>query len=266
MRNIIRRSVLILPCLLAALTFPAFAAERQPADYTDPVTGMEFMAIPGGTFLMGNVEDDNAKPVHEVTIKPFLLGRFEVTFEQYAKFCSSTGRLIPSDSGWGMANRPVINVTHQDAVDFTKWLSEKTGKTFRLPSEAEWEYAARGGAATKFPWGDEIGKNQANCIGCGSEWDGRMTAPAGSFAPTSYGLYDMVGNVYEWALDAVHYDYNGAPSDGSAWMATSVNGQHRINRGGSWMRPVREMPVARRCWDGMDEKRNEVGFRVLMEK
>lgn len=120
--------------LLATLSLSAFSAERPPADDVDPVTGMEFMAVPGGTFTMGDNQDIHAQSEHLVTIRPFLLGRFEVTFEQYATFCRDTGRLIPADSGWGMKDRPVINVTWQDADDFTKWLSAKTGKTFRLPS------------------------------------------------------------------------------------------------------------------------------------
>lgn len=261
----INRVVIFSFCLLATIICPSFGSERPAADYTDSVTGMEFMAIPGGTFIMGGNDDDMMQPMHEVTVKPFLLGRFEVTFEQYTKFCSSTGRLIPSDSGWGMADRPVISVTHQDAVDFTKWLSEKTGKTFRLPSEAEWEYAARGGASTKFPWGDEIGRNRANCKGCGSEWDDRMTAPVGSFPPNGYGLYDMIGNVYEWCLDARHDSYTGAPTDGSAWTKDGVLGE-MVNRGGSWYQPIGEMAIARRCWDGGGKIRNEYGFRVLLEK
>ncbi|NJC88022.1 MAG: formylglycine-generating enzyme family protein [Desulfuromonas sp.] len=262
MRKTLFNITKILLCLLAGLTLPAFAVDRPPADYTDPVTGMEFMAIPGGTFTMGDNQDKTASPAHEVTIKPFLLGRFEVTFEQYAKFCSSTGRLIPSDSGWGMADRPVINVSWQDAVDFTKWLSEKSGKTFRLPSEAEWEYAARDGAKTQFPWGDEIGVNRANCNGCGSPWDGRMTATVGSFTPNSYSLYDMIGNVYEWCLDARHDNYLGAPADGSAWEDAKEN--FHMTRGGSWYLPPAEMTIIRRCW--ANDGRREIGFRVVLEK
>ncbi|MCM2265742.1 MAG: formylglycine-generating enzyme family protein [Desulfuromonadales bacterium] len=261
----IRYAALISLSLLVSVPTSAFSAERPPADYVDPVTDMEFMAIPGSTFVMGDKEDERSQPQHEVTIKPFLFGRFEVTFEQYAKFCSSTGRPIPSDSGWGMADRPVINVSWQDAVDFTKWLSGKSGKTFRLPSEAEWEFAARGGATTKFPWGDEIGRNIANCKECGSEWDDRMTAPVGSFAPNGYGLYDMTGNVYEWCLDARHDSYLGAPADGSVW---GQNGKSNdmIIRGGAWNQPVKELTITRRCWDRADRKKNEYGFRVLLKQ
>jgi formylglycine-generating enzyme required for sulfatase activity len=265
MLGTIFRTTILLACLLVIQPLPAPCAEYPPADYTEPVTSMEFMAVPGGTFTMGDNQDRHAQPVHTVTVRPFMLGRYEVTFEQYAKFCSSTGRLIPADGGWGMGNRPAINVSWQDAVDFTKWLSEKTGERFRLPSEAEWEYAARGGSKTKFPWGDEIGRNMANCSGCGSEWGGRGTGPVGTHAPNGYGLYDMIGNVYEWCADVYHDIYLGAPADGSAWISDAVD-DSRINRGGSWLEQVREMEITRRCWNREDTRRNEIGFRVVLER
>lgn len=264
MLKLVSRSTIITLGLLATLSLSAFSAERPPADYVDPVTGMEFMAIPGGTFMMGDDQDSTARPAHEVTVKPFLLGRYEVTYEQYAKFCTSTGRLIPSDKGWGMGKRPVVEVTWHEAVEFTKWLSEQTGKKFRLPSESEWEYAARAGVRTKYQWGDEVGNNRANCDGCGSQWDGHMTAPAGSFAPNGFGLYDMVGNVYEWCLDVQHNIYEGAPADGSAWLDGGLQ-ELRINRGGSWYRPPVESELSTRCWDTLDRERPDYGFRVAME-
>lgn len=258
------RSAAMTFCLFLALIPLALAVEQPPADHVDELTGMEFMAISGGIFTMGDDSDKYAAPAHEVTVKPFLLGRFEVTFEQYSKFCASTGRLIPFDQGWGMGNRPVIHVSHQDALDFTKWLSNKTDRNFRLPSEAEWEFAARGSSEGRFPWGDELGENNANCAGCGSEWDGRSTAPAGSFPPNGYGLHDMIGNVYEWCLDARHDNYVGAPGDGSAWTENGVRSD-MVNRGGSWFQPAEEMTISRRCWDKGERKSHEFGFRVVLE-
>ena len=108
----------------------------------------------------------------------------------------------------------MINVSWDDAQSYVAWLSRMTGKTYRLLSEAEYEYAARAGTQTVYPWGDDIGKNNANCDGCGSRWDGKQTAPVGSFAANAFGLYDMVGNVWEWAEDCYHDSYNGAPADG----------------------------------------------------
>jgi len=259
------RCLVILISLFFA-SFPVFAVEAPPADYVDKATGMEFVEIPGGTFVMGDNDDIFAKPEHEVTVQPFLIGRYEVTFGQYIVFCRETRRVIPSDNGWGMDDRPMINVSWHDAVAFTSWLSEKSGRTFRLPSEAEWEYAARGGTITPFPWGEELGVNNANCSDCGGELNGVMTAPVGTFKPNGFGLYDMIGNVYEWCLDTMSKDYNGAPVDGSAWVVSKEReSKSRINRGASWARPEKEMTVFRRCWDFAESRTSEIGFRVVLE-
>ena len=170
---------------------------------------------------MGDIygSDTSAKPPHKVTVADFYLAKYEVTFKEYDRFCTDTGRVLPDDNGWGRGNRPAINITQEDAVAYTKWLSNKTGKVFRLPSEAEWEYAARGGKSTNYWWGNDIGTNNANCLTCGSEWDRKMTAPVGSFKPNPYGLYDMQGNVYEWVLDKFHPNYDGAPTDATPWLS-----------------------------------------------
>lgn len=229
----------------------------------------DFILIEGGNFVMGDITglDRYATPPHRVSVKSFRMGRFSVTFEEYDRFCEATGRDKPSDEGWGRGTRPVINVSWYDAVDYAKWLSKETGNTFRLPSEAEWEYAARGGQSSKFPWGNEIGHALANCIGCGSQWDGRMTAPVGSFTPNGFGLYDMVGNIYEWCLDNLNEttkNYQGVPGDGTAWISREPNIK-RINRGGSYQEATNEMPVFRRCWDAPDSRSKTTGFRLLME-
>ncbi|MBW6513110.1 MAG: formylglycine-generating enzyme family protein [Desulfuromonadaceae bacterium] len=269
---IIHRSTLIFLYVCICLTSTAFAANAQPLEtYTDPTTGMQFVYIPGGTFIMGDPsgKDPFAVPAHEVTVKPFYLGKYEVTFAEYDKFARETKRDLPDDMGWGRGIRPVINVTWHDAVAFTKWLSKKTGKTFRLPSEAEWELAGRGGTTTYYYWGDNLGRSNANCDGCGSPWDDKQTAAVGSFRANPYGLYDMTGNVYEWCLDSRHRSYEGAPKDGSAWLKKgqkdSRGREFRINRGGSWFQPAREMTIYRRCWDAAEDKRAELGFRVLLE-
>ncbi len=111
----------------------------------------------------------------------------------------------------------MINVSWTDAVAYTEWLSAQLGERYRLPSEAEWEYASRAGSTKKYSWGNEIGRNRANCDGCGSQWDNRMTAPVGSFSPNAWGLHDMHGNVWEWVQDCWNSRYQGAPADGSAW-------------------------------------------------
>ncbi|MDM8566075.1 formylglycine-generating enzyme family protein [Candidatus Halobeggiatoa sp. HSG11] len=195
----------------------------------------KMVKIPAGKFQMGDIQDgggNDEKPVHWVTIKqPFFMSKYEVTFAEYDAFAEATGRKKPDDEGWGRENRPVINVSLDDAVAYTTWLSQQTGEQYRLPSEAEWEYAARAGTKTKYWWGNDIGKNKTNCNGCGSQWDGKQTAPVGSFQPNQFGLYDTVGNVWEWCADYYQNNYNNAPTDGSAWKKSS---RYRVLRGGSW--------------------------------
>lgn len=243
----------------------SFAVEN----YKEPLTGMEFVSVKGGSFVMGDISgrDRFATPAHRVTVNDFWIGKYTVTFEQYDQFCKATDRKKPNDEGWGRGQRPVINVSWNDAVAFTKWLSSKSGKTFRLPSEAEWEYAARGGTTTKYPWGNQIGHVLANCDGCGSKWDRKMTAPVGSFSPNNFGLYDTVGNVYEWTLDDLNQstkNYKGMPIDGTAWTSKDTKAK-RINRGGSYLEATNEMPVYRRCWDSPAGRSKTTGFRVVME-
>jgi formylglycine-generating enzyme required for sulfatase activity len=200
----------------------------------------EMVVVPAGEFMMGSLPSEEGRhdfesPQHRVLFaKPFAVSRFEVMFNEWDA-CVSYGDCDPrvSDAGWGRDRQPVMNVTWDDAQRYVAWLSRMTGKTYRLLSEAEWEYAARAGTQTAFSWGDRIGEGNANCNGCGSEWDGSQAAPVGSFAPNAFGLHDMHGNVWEWVEDCVHNNYNGAPEDGSAWTAGG-DCNNRIVRGGSW--------------------------------
>ena len=140
------------------------------------------------------------------------------------------------------------------------WLSGETGETYRLPSESEWEYAARRGSTAKYSWGNEIGDNRANCDGCGSRWDDRRTAPAGSFAPNDFGLYDMHGNAWEWVEDCWNASYRGAPSDGGGWRSGDC--AKRVCRGGSWVQRT-EGPPRRGPGRGSTGDRDfGLGFRV----
>ena len=132
----------------------------------------------------------------------------------------------------GRGDRPVINVSWNDAQGYVKWLSKQTKKDYRLLTEAEWEYVARAKSTTAYWWGDEVGRGNANCNGCGSEWGGKQTAPVGSFAANPFGLYDTAGNVWEWVEDCYHGTYDGAPKDGSAWKDSADC--DRVLRGGSW--------------------------------
>ena len=167
----------------------------------------------------------------------------------------------PNDRGWGRAKRPVINVSWDDIMgEYLPWLRGKTGKQYRLPTEAELEYAGRAGTPTKFAWGDEIGKSRANCEGCGSRWDNKQTAPIGSFEPNAFGLHDTHGNVWEWVADCYNGNYAGAPSDGKA--ASDALCPRRVIRGGSWIAHTRFLHSAYRGTNGGDHRSYTIGFRV----
>ena len=226
-------------------------------------SGPEMVVIPAGSFRMGCVSgvkcDDDEKPVHNVTIaRPFAVSKYELTFEEYDRFTMPTGRV--DDQGWGRGRRPVINVSWQDAQDYVRWLSGETGATYRLLTEAEWEYAARAGTSTAYNWGNQIGSGRANCQGCGSQWDKRQTAPVGSFGANGFGLHDMHGNVWEWVADCWNGSYNGAPSDGSAW--TSGDCSDRVLRGGSLYFIPRNLRSAYRLGGPSGYRDLNIGFRV----
>ena len=228
----------------------------------------EMVVVPAGKFMMGSPPNEKGRydvegPQHEVTFaNSFAVSKFEVTFDDWDA-CAAYGDCDPrvSDSGWGRGRQPVINVSWDDAQRYIAWLSSMTGKTYRLLSEAEWEYAARAGTQTAYSWGDEIGKGNANCDGCGSQWDGRQTAPVGSFAPNAFGLYDMHGNVWEWVEDCLHNDYNGAPEDGSAWTAGG-DCNNRILRGGSCISLPEYLRSAVRYGYTTVFRKYHLGFRV----
>jgi len=155
----------------------------------------------------------------------------------------------------------VVDVSWEDANEYAQWLTEQTGKPYRLPSEAEWEYAARAGTETDYWWGDEIGSNRANCPYSGSEWSGQRTAPVGSFPANPWGLHDTVGNVWEWGQNRWHGDYQGAPEDGSDWDQGSNSS--RVLRGSSWYL----IPPFARCASRFPldpgDRGNDVGFRLV---
>jgi len=156
---------------------------------------------------------------------------------------------------------PAINVSWVDAKQYVGWLSKLTGKEYRFLTEAEWEYAARAGADTRYSWGYDLGKGNANCDGCGSQWDLQQTAPVGSFSPNRLGLYDMHGNVWEWVEDSWHENYHVAPTDGSAWIRGS-DPSFRVVRGGSWRNESELVRAAVRVRRNADVRFDTLGFRV----
>ena len=252
---------------------PAVPAAADPATKVEPGSGKSFrdcpdvcpemVVVPKGEFIMGAIATDDEKPPHTVTIaRPFAVGKFAVTFAEWDACVAEGGCLTkPSDEGWGRDKRPAINVSWDDVTnEFLPWLKKKTGKPYRLLTEAEWEYAATAGTTTKYPWGDEIGKGKANCNGCGSQWDGKQTAPVGSFEPNTWGLYDMHGNVSQSVQDCNSDSYKAAPNDGSAaieWAAC-----RRVVRGGSWISYPSSLRSAHRYWGYSSNRNRDQGFRV----
>ena len=236
----------------------------------------EMVVVPAGEFTMGSPATEkgrgNEGPQHSVAIpRPFAVSKFEVTFADWDA-CVAVGGCPhedrasdhedrASDSGWGRGRQPVIGVSWDDAQAYVAWLSWMTSKTYRLLTETEWEYSARAGSQAAYSWGDEIGKGNANCNGCGSQWDNKRTAPVGSFAANAFGLHDMHGNVWEWVEDCDHENYNGAPKDGSAWIEEGECGR-RVRRGGSWNSYPRGLRAARRDTFRTYIRGYNLGFRI----
>jgi formylglycine-generating enzyme required for sulfatase activity len=238
--------------MLAAAAAPFAAPARAAEPFKDCAHCPEMVVIPAGSFTMGAARstDPEAKryegPPHTVKIARFAIGRYEVTFAEWdacvaAKGCAHR----PDDRGWGRERRPVINISWTDAREYVRWLARTTGKPYRLPSEAEWEYAARAGTTTPYWWGPALSDGQADCLVCGGTWSGRKTAPVGRFKPNPFGLYDTQGNVWEWVADCWHDGYAGAPANGQAWVAGG-DCKMRVLRGGSWLSLARSLRVSHR--------------------
>ena len=221
----------------------------------------DMIVVPPHKFEMGE-----AKQQHEVTIAgPFAVSQFAVTFDQWDACVAGGGcnNYRPDDAGWGRGTRPVINLSWQDAHNYVDWLNRMAGtKSYRLLSEAEFEYAALAGSPTTYPWGDDIGENNANCRSCGSKWDDKQTAPVGSFAANAFGLFDMQGNVWQWVEDCWHEDYGGAPTNGAAWETGCTDDRRRVVRGGSWNYDPKSLRSASRNSDFSVDRGFNLGLRV----
>ena len=223
------------------------------------------VAIPAGAFAMGSTEVFPFEgPVHQVTIrKPFQIGQREVTYEEWDVCVAEGGcSFSPNDRGLGRGARPATNLDWNDAQQYVVWLSKKTGKTYRLPTEAEWEYAARGGTATSYPWGKTMEKGRANCAGCNGDNPGAAVA-TGTYPPNDFGLYDTQGNAAEWVEDCWNDSYRGAPADGSAW--TKPRCQERVLRGGSFNNDPRYLRSSSRYKYDFDVRFSSNGFRVARD-
>ena len=235
------------------------------------VLGPVMVEIPAGEFVMGSPPGEPGRGTDErthgvVLEQPFALSKHEISFELYDRFAKATGRERPDDENWGRGRRPVINVSWFDAVAFTEWLSERTGERYRLPSEAEWEYAARAGTTTAFAFGDALTPEQANFNGIQMAVNGDPDAFRGrtvtvdALAANPWGLRQMHGNVWEWTCSDYDPEYQG----GEAACAEGEAGV-RVLRGGSWTNTARALRSAYRFWLPPEEARNFLGFRVLRE-
>jgi formylglycine-generating enzyme required for sulfatase activity len=230
--------------------------------------GPVMVIIPGGRFMMGSPENEvgrrNDERQHEVEVGSFAIGQYAVTFEEYDRFALATGRAKPQDHGWGRGQHPVINVTWQDVVAYAEWLSEQTGEQYRLPTEAEWEYACRAGTTTPFHFGETISTDLANYNGKHTYGYGKKgvyrkrTVEVGQFPANAWGLYDMHGNVWEWTASVYDEQYGGAELQVSAASAAGSRGV----RGGSWgnyRQDLRSASRGRNWPDGADDSQ---GFRL----
>ena len=262
---------------------PGATDATSPPDATTPAPGgaapnrdcdvcPELVEVPAGQFMMGAAGSDKEagaeeRPQHRVKLgKSLLVGKYEVTFAGWDA-CRADGGCThnPDDFGWGRDRRPVVHVSWGDTQQYLQWLRSKTGKAYRLLTEAEWEYVARAGTSTVYPWGDRVGSGNANCRVCGSQWDNRQTAPAGSFSPNGFGLYDTSGNVWEWVEDCWSDDHQGASGDGAA-AAAGDSCERRVLRGGSWTNKAGNLRCSARAWGDPGGRVNILGFRVAREK
>ena len=223
------------------------------------------IAIPPGTFLMGSPATEVGRLGNEAQHRVIIaysiaVGKTDITSAEWNACISdggcTGGRRARDDQG----RLPVTNVSWDDAQAYIAWLSKKTGQSYRLLSEAEWEYAARAGTTTAFYWGDVVGSGKTDCSGCGSAWDGKGPAPAGSFSPNAFGLYDMMGEVGQFTADCAHDTYDGAPVDGSVWQNGACG--LRVIRGGSWDDDPRFIRAAARSRSSTYDRTVVTGFRV----
>lgn len=262
---------LLIALVLAGVTLATSACAEiaQPRRYAgiqDCAECPELAIIPPGDFTMGNDGPHKyERPTHTVTFdKAFAIGMFEVTFDEWracfdAKAC---GAEMPDDHGWGQGNRPIMNVTWADTNLYVTWLSDKTGKTYRLPTEAEWEYAARAGTQSEFWWGDDIGVGKANCRNCAPKIS-HQTEPVDSFAANPWGLYNVHGNVWEWVQDCWNSTHEGAPTDGGARLEGDC--RQRVMRSGSWYYFSKNVRAAWRFKNDARVRSYGIGFRVVRE-
>ncbi len=223
--------------------------------------------VPAGSFSMGSrimTSDPDEHPRHPVRLSQFAIGVNEITIAEYRRFARATGREMPQTgaaAGADEANFPVFYVSWNDALAYTKWLSQQTGKNYSLPSEAQWEYAARAGSELAYWWGRDLGRGNAHCFACDTGLDPRRPTAIGRFRPNKFGLFDTAGNVQEWVYDCYHRNYDNAPEDGSVFEGGDCT--VRVLRGGGYGSGPEELRSAARDKFRFDKGNDQTGFRVV---
>lgn len=250
----------------------AIATENEPKEWTESLTEMQFVWIPGGCFMMGSPEDEPGRggrgedegPLHEVCVDGFWMGKYEVTQGQWQQIMGENpSSHTEGKVGMDPANHPVDTISWETVQEFILKLNEKTETDiFRLPSEAEWEYACRAGTQTAYSFGDDV-KKLGEYAWFGENSLGK-SHPVGQLKPNAYGLYDMHGNVYEWTADPWHPNYDGAPSDGQVWK-TERESSVRMMRSSSWKHPRGDQRCAYRRATSQGSYHQTIGFRLLRE-
>ena len=251
-----------------ALAADAERALEPGKAFKECPTCPEMVVVPPGSYTMGSPKEEIGRfpdegPQRNVTFSHrFAVGRFAVSFDEWDACLADKGcnGFTPSTKQGAQGQQPVTAISWSDAKSYVSWLSTKTGKPYRLLAEAEREYVTRASSTTSYWWGDEIGKGNANCDGCGSKWDGKQSATVGSFKANAFGLHDLHGNVWEWVEDCYEGNYQGAPNDGSA--KTTGSCVSRVLRGGAFNTPPRSLRSANRGRFRSDVRFLDIGFRV----
>jgi formylglycine-generating enzyme required for sulfatase activity/serine/threonine protein phosphatase PrpC len=257
---------------------PVIVAEPEPEPaYVDKAdifrdrlksggNGPTMIKVPAGRFRMGgasSIVSSDEVPRHEVDVSSFMVSVYEVTFAEYYRFAAATRRKKPKNNGWDTKTHPVVEVSWDDALAYTRWLSKQTGLRYRLLSEAEWEYVARAGSRTSFWWGTKAGAGNAHCFDCKSDFSTSKPAKVGTYKPNAFGVYDTAGNLYEWVHDCYHRSYQDAPTDGSVWEGGDCD--VRVVRGGSYGSPASSMRAENREKFKSAKGQYNVGIRVARD-
>ncbi len=248
--------------------------EPQFVDKPDPFkdklksggSGPTMIQVPGAEYRMGGASGIIAAdevPRHMVTIKSFMVSVYEVTYAEYDRFAKATKRKLPDSTGWDRKTHPVNNMSWNDALAYTRWMSKQTGKQYRLLSESEWEYVARAGITKSFWWGTSAGSSNAHCFDCKSDYSTSKPAKIGTYKPNQFGLYDTAGNLFEWVHDCYHRNYKEAPTDGSVWEGGDCS--VRVARGGAYRSPANSMRAENREKFPSDRGQYNVGIRLARD-